>query len=312
MLPALATLLLAFAGVWPRRPNAVLGALTGAVAVQVVLRWPPTGFHGATALVCVAATGPCLLSAVRGLSAPARRRVRRWTWGLITLAVVVSVPVAIAAQLAHSELSQGIGEAQGALESIGQGTTGSGAAMLGQASSDFGSAASRTDSWWTAACTPGPGGGPATSGSGAGRGRGERRHCDCGLPGVGDRLPAAPLLRRPVEPSPTPNPDRSDRHRERPADVCQHGASVPAIGMAVQPGGVPPGPVGRQGLPRTSERLAGRAGSAGRTLPPWGRRRPPLLHRLHDAGRKPWPRRLDCRVRGADRRPGSPDVDPVG
>ena len=82
LIPALAAFLLAFAGVLPRRPNAILGALTGALAVQVVLRWPPMAFHGATALVAVAATGPCLVGAVRTLSAPARRRVRRWTLGL--------------------------------------------------------------------------------------------------------------------------------------------------------------------------------------------------------------------------------------
>ena len=69
VLPALAALLLAFAGMWPRRPNALLGALTGALAVQVVLRWPPVAFHGATALVAVAATSPCLVGAVRTLSA---------------------------------------------------------------------------------------------------------------------------------------------------------------------------------------------------------------------------------------------------
>ena len=150
VVPALAALLLAFAGVWPRRPNAILGALTGALAVQVVLRWPPMGFHGATALVAVAATGPCLVGAVRTLSAPARRRVRRWTFGLIALAIVLSIPVAVAALLAHSEISQGIAEAEGALGSIGNGTTTSGAAQLQAASSDFASAASSTDSWWTA------------------------------------------------------------------------------------------------------------------------------------------------------------------
>jgi hypothetical protein len=150
VVPALAALLLAFAGVLPRRPNALLGALTGALAVQVVLRWPPMGFHGATALVAVAATGPCLLGAVRTLSAPARRRVRRWTFGLITLAIVLSIPAAVGALLARSELSQGIDQAQGALGSIGNGTTGYGAAQLQAASTDFASAASSTDSWWTA------------------------------------------------------------------------------------------------------------------------------------------------------------------
>ena len=150
VVPALAALLLAFAGVWPRRPNALVGALTGALAVQVVLRWPPVAFHGATALVAVAATGPCLVGAVRTLSAPARRRVRRWTFGLITLAIVLSIPAAVGALLAHSEISQGIAQAQGALGSIGNGTTAYGSAQLQEASTDFASAASSTDSWWSA------------------------------------------------------------------------------------------------------------------------------------------------------------------
>jgi hypothetical protein len=76
LIPALAAMLLAFAGVWSRRPNPLLGALTGALAVQVVLRWPPTGFHGATALVALVAVAPCLIGGVRTLSAPARRRLR--------------------------------------------------------------------------------------------------------------------------------------------------------------------------------------------------------------------------------------------
>ena len=151
VVPALAALLLAFAGVLPRRPNATLGALTGALAMQVVLRWPPVSFHGATALVAVAATAPCLVGAVRTLSSPARRRVRRWTLGFIALAIVVSIPVGVAALLAHSEISQGIDQAEGALGSIGNGTTGYGAAQLQEASTDFGSAASSTDSWWTVA-----------------------------------------------------------------------------------------------------------------------------------------------------------------
>ena len=150
VVPALAALLLAFAGVMPRRPNAVLGALTGALAVQVVLRWPPMGFHGATALVAVVATGPCLVGAMRTLSAAAWRQVRRWTFRLIALAIILSIPAAVGALLAHSELSQGIAEAQGALGSIGNGTTTAGAAQLQVASTDFASAASRTDSWWTA------------------------------------------------------------------------------------------------------------------------------------------------------------------
>ena len=148
--PALATLGLAFGGVFPRRPNALLGALTGALGVQVVLRWPSIGFHGATALVAVAAVAPCLVAAVRTLSAPARRRVVWSAFGLLALAVVVSIPAAVAAYMAHSQVSQGIDEAEGALGSISNGVTTAGAAQLRVANADFASAANRTDSWWTA------------------------------------------------------------------------------------------------------------------------------------------------------------------
>ena len=116
-----------------------------------MLRWPAVGFHGTTALMALAATAPCLVGAVRTLPAPARRRVRRWTLGLITLAIVVSIPVAVAALMARSEVSQGIAQSEGALGSIGNGTTSYGAAQLQAASTDFASAASSTDSWWTAA-----------------------------------------------------------------------------------------------------------------------------------------------------------------
>jgi hypothetical protein len=150
VVPAFAALLLAFAGSVSRRPNVIISTLTGALAVQVVLRWPSAGFHGATALVAVVATGPCLLSAVRTLSPWARRRLRRWTVGVIMVAIVLSLPAAVAAAMAHSNISEGIAEADVALGSIGNGTTTSGAAEFQVASTDFASAASSTDSWWTA------------------------------------------------------------------------------------------------------------------------------------------------------------------
>jgi hypothetical protein len=150
VLPALVAMLLAFAGVWSRRPNPLVGALTGALAVQVVLRWPPTGFHGATALVALAAVGPCLIGAVRTLSTPARRRLRWCALGVLGLAIVLSIPAAVGAVMARSQVNQGINEAEGALSSISNGVTESGAAQLRSSSTHFASAASSTDSWWSA------------------------------------------------------------------------------------------------------------------------------------------------------------------
>ena len=152
VVPALAALLLAFAGVWPRRPNAILGALTGALAVQVVLRWPPMGFHGATALVAVAATGPCLLGAVRTLSAPARRRVRR-----VDLRPDRAGDCRVHPGRAWPHCwpipksARGSRRRRAPWGRSGPARPRSGAAQLQAASTDFASAASRTDSWWTAA-----------------------------------------------------------------------------------------------------------------------------------------------------------------
>ena len=150
LLPAIAAMALAFAGSWTRRPDRLLGALTGALAVQVVLRWPPIGFHGATALVALAAVGPCLVGAVLTLSRPAKRRLGWCALGAFGLAVVLSIPAAVGALMAHSKVNQGIDQAEGALGSISNGVTESGAAQLQVASGDFASAASNSDSWWSA------------------------------------------------------------------------------------------------------------------------------------------------------------------
>ena len=297
LLPALAALLLAFAGVWPRRPNPLLGALSGALAVQVVLRWPPVGFHGATALVAVAATGPCLVGAVRTLSAPARRRVRRWTIGLITLAIVLSIPAAVTALLARSEISQGIATSQGALGSIGNGTTGYGAAQLQAASTDFASAASNTDSWWTAGARLVP----VVS---------QQRQAVGQASAVARDLTATAALQA------SGVNYQELRYSDGQLNLGQVSALAGPLDIvngqltgaaaqlrSLQSGwlrparAVPPGPAGQQGLRGPGQRLTGRAAGAGRALPTRGRRRPPLLHRLHGHRREPRPGRADRLLR---------------
>ncbi|HWG75018.1 MAG TPA: hypothetical protein VG184_13290, partial [Acidimicrobiales bacterium] len=100
--PGAVALVVAFASVFPRRTDPVVGAVIGALAVQVVLRWPAWRFQGLTALVAVAAVTPCLVSGYRQLP----RRPRRWlgwaTLGAAVVAVVVAVPVAVAALMAHA------------------------------------------------------------------------------------------------------------------------------------------------------------------------------------------------------------------
>lgn len=151
LVPAIAALLVAFADAWSLQRNAVLGAVTGALAVQVVLRWPPTTFHGSTAVAAVVATAPCLVAAVLSLPRRIRRRLGWGALGLFTLAVVFSAAAAVGALKAHGNVNQGIDQAEGALGSISNGVTESGATQLRAASADFASATQSADSWWTAA-----------------------------------------------------------------------------------------------------------------------------------------------------------------
>jgi hypothetical protein len=147
--PAAAALLVAFAGAFPRRPSRTLGAVSGALAVQVVLRWPSLGFQGLTALVAVGAVLPCLVAGFLQLSPRVRRWLGRGAMAAMTVGVILAVPAGVAALLARTDVSRGTAETQGALGSVSNGGTTSGRLQLQQARDDFAAAASRTDSWWT-------------------------------------------------------------------------------------------------------------------------------------------------------------------
>ena len=147
--PAAAALLAAFAGTFTLQANPALGALVGALAIQSILRWPALGFQGLTALMGVAAITPVVASGASQLS----RRGGRWLaglgFGLVGLAVLLSIPAAIAALRARSEVNQGIDAAQSALASVSAGNARAGTGQLRLASEEFGQAAKDTGAWWT-------------------------------------------------------------------------------------------------------------------------------------------------------------------
>ena len=149
VLPAAAALLAAFGSVFLRRSYRVGGALVGALAVQAVVRWPAVGFHGLTALVAAAAVIPCAVSAYRHTPDRLRHWLRRAAIAVPIAAIVLSVPIAAAALLAHRDVSAGISATTGALGAVSDGTTASGTQQLRTASADFASASRRTGAWWT-------------------------------------------------------------------------------------------------------------------------------------------------------------------
>ncbi len=149
VLPAGVALALAFAAVFLRRSHQRLGALTGALAIQVVLRWPAIGFHGVTALVAVAAIVPVLWSAWARQRRQWRRALLLGAAALFGLAVVLSLPVVIGNLLARSPANHGIAATRQALTAISAGDSASAALELRTATGALEIANDRTGAWWT-------------------------------------------------------------------------------------------------------------------------------------------------------------------
>jgi hypothetical protein len=148
-LPAGAALALAFAAVLPRRRYPPVGALIGALVVQVALRWPQIGFHGLTVLVASALVLLVGISAWLDLSQRYRRLTVVASGAVLGLAAILSIPVVLTGLMSEGAVSLGSGAAQAALHDVSSGNAPEAVADLGKASGDLGRAHRRTDAWWT-------------------------------------------------------------------------------------------------------------------------------------------------------------------
>ncbi len=147
--PAAASLLLAFTATLAKRPRPLLGAVTAALAVQVVLRWDVRAFQGATALAGAAALGPVLISALRRSPRHVRHRVWLGLGTLTVAAVVVVIPAAVSALAARHQVEDGIAQAQDALHQVSSGDAQTVRQELATAASDFAGGSARLGAWWT-------------------------------------------------------------------------------------------------------------------------------------------------------------------
>jgi hypothetical protein len=148
--PALAGLVLAFSTTVVRRPPPLVASAAGALSVEVALRWPPVGFHGATALAAAVAVTPVL---VHGTLARWHPRVRTVLWvagGLVFVVLVLAGPLALQALRSRAGLNRAIATTDAALASVHQGDTAGAASRLAVASAEFAMARSRLGAWWTA------------------------------------------------------------------------------------------------------------------------------------------------------------------
>ena len=147
--PAFAALGVAFGSALPRRANRVLGAVAGAVAIQVVFRWPAVGFHGLTALVAAVAVAPVLASAWWRLSRAWKIRTGLGVAGLVAAAAITAAPAAVAALAARNDVRRAEAEAHQAISLVTGNQSASAASDLRQATAELANAHRLTSSWWT-------------------------------------------------------------------------------------------------------------------------------------------------------------------
>jgi hypothetical protein len=155
--PAGVALGLAFASSLQRRPRARLGALAGALASQALLRWPPLGFHGLTALLAAAAAAPVIVTGWQN----ARRRTRRTALlaagSVAGLAVLLSAPALISDLLGRGSASDGVALAGSALHDMENGRSAAARVELAAAAEDLSSARGLFGGWWNATAFAVPG-----------------------------------------------------------------------------------------------------------------------------------------------------------
>jgi hypothetical protein len=146
--PAALALALAFTAVLLPRSYRRLGALIGALSIQVILRWPSLGFHGATALVAAAVVAIVLVSGWRNLRSRHRTRVLIGAGALLGLALLVSLPAAASALSSRSAVRAGTDAARRALDEIASGKASTAVTDLKTAAAELGQAHHRTSGWW--------------------------------------------------------------------------------------------------------------------------------------------------------------------
>jgi hypothetical protein len=146
--PAVVALALAFTAALLPRSYRRLGALIGALSIQVILRWPPFGFHGAPALVATAVLAIVVISGWRNLRSRQRTRALIGAGVLVGLAVVLSLPAAVSALSSRSAVRAGTDAARHALDDISSGRTSAAVTELKTAAVELGQAHRRTSGWW--------------------------------------------------------------------------------------------------------------------------------------------------------------------
>jgi hypothetical protein len=131
-----------------RRPPAILGAITAALATQALLRLSAFGFFGAPSLVVAAAIAPLLASAYRHGPQRARRRARVGVLVAGGLVMLALVGFGVAALGARPKLEHGVAQARVGLDAARAGDQTASVAALHESSESLDSAHQQLSAPW--------------------------------------------------------------------------------------------------------------------------------------------------------------------
>jgi Protein of unknown function (DUF4012) len=127
------------------RRHRVLGALVGAVAIQVLLRLPDLGLHGASALLTVAATVPVVVSGFLNTRTRWRRFILAGAAIFSGVVVILTLVVCVAAVARRQLVERGIDQALAGLDAARAGDDEQAATLFRDAADDLGRAADLFD-----------------------------------------------------------------------------------------------------------------------------------------------------------------------
>lgn len=130
-----------FAAVVSDERSRLLGAVIGAISVQVLLRLPELRYDGATALLTLVATVPVLVSGYRMCRRRTRKRIRRIAFVVGALVVVAGVGLGFAALEARSQMLNAVASARAGFDAVRGGHQQDAISKLELAQHEFGAAA---------------------------------------------------------------------------------------------------------------------------------------------------------------------------
>ncbi len=141
---SLVALLLAFlASAFDRQTPShgpAIGAVVGALCIQVLLRLDPLEPAGATALIAAGATLPVLISGYRRTARPVRRGILLGLGAVAVGALLAGVGLVFATLAARPDLTTGINRAQSGFDAARDGEGQVAARRLGRSAASFGTA----------------------------------------------------------------------------------------------------------------------------------------------------------------------------